>query len=51
MSEKTIKKLKEALKSISEYSEMKPEDLAKAAHMLTLIGVIASETLKELEVA
>ncbi len=41
-------KLKNALVGIAEYVEKKkPTTLAEAEHMLTLIGVIATETLIE----
>ena len=45
------KKLMEALKGIGEYIEkMKPpETLEKAKAMLALIGVIANETLAEIQ--
>lgn len=44
----TIRKLKESLKGILEYVEAKkPKTLPEAEHMLTLIGVIAKETLIE----
>lgn len=47
-----IKKLTTALKSIHAYVEdKKPKTLAEAEHMLAVIDVIASETLKEVEAA
>lgn len=46
------KKLVEALKSIATYIEnKKPTTLEEAKHMLALIGVIASESLAEVEPA
>lgn len=45
-----FEKLKGALKCIVDYTEeKKPANFAEAEHMLALINVIASETLKEVE--
>jgi len=45
-----VTKLKTALKGILNYTEAKkPKTLAEAQHMLALIGVIAAETLFEIE--
>lgn len=43
-----VEKLKKALESIVNYtSKKKPKTLAEATHMLTLVELIAQETLNE----
>lgn len=39
--------MRKALKAIAGYAEMKPENFGRAEHMLSVIGLIAAETLRE----